>query len=210
LDRESTIGIISSARESSEYCVKQGAILVECVDLHEADIPLGVTDCKFGKWLESHRVGLNNFIWYMDLQKSFDKFHKVYCELYYGAVRKYNPKTKDQLEQCFMRLKIESKILSSKLDGVKNQLLELSDTDFKERYAIPEIKITAKELIEKRRLILKKCHQNINFPSVISEADLLKERKNKLQQKNGCDQKIININLQRLDEKLALLSQQVA
>ncbi len=69
MNKEKVISIIKNARESHEIWIKHGQILIDGLNLENAQAPLNCNDCEFDLWFNSNGTMLRNFSWYEEVNE---------------------------------------------------------------------------------------------------------------------------------------------
>ncbi len=139
MNKEKVISIIKNARESHEIWIKHGQILIDGLNLENAQAPLSCEDCEFDLWFNSNGTKLRNFSWFKEVNKQHEKFHKSYSVLYYESMRMYNPKTRAELIERFDELELQSNQYNKLLKDVYAELDEMIVADFEEKLVDEEI-----------------------------------------------------------------------
>ncbi len=132
MNKEQVVAIIQSAHQSHQKWVEHGKILIDGFNLDTAEVPVKTIDCKFGMWLDAEGSEMRQFPWYQEIKELHEKTHKSYSILYFESMRKYNPKTRIELIECFEDLENNSNELLIKLEETQKYLKNIFDTEFEE------------------------------------------------------------------------------
>ena len=130
MEKKSIISAIHDVRTSHVLWVKQGKIIVDGVNLDTLQEPTEFSECEFTLWCESNKSNVSAFSWFKELQQIHQKLHQSYSDLFFGSMRKYKPKTMNELMEGFESLKSESTSFKEKLDKVESELYQMSDVSF--------------------------------------------------------------------------------
>ena len=146
MKKEKVISIIKNAIESHEVWIKHGQILIDGLNLENAQAPLSCEDCEFHLWFNSNGKKLRNFSWYTEINNIHTKFHKSYSVLYYESMRMYNPKTRAELIERFNDLELRYNSYQKLLNEVHEELDDMIVADYEDKLADEEIQIEKPEV----------------------------------------------------------------
>ncbi len=133
MKKEKVISIINSAIESHAVWIDHGQILIDGLNLENAQAPLNCDDCEFHLWFNSNGTRLRNFSWYNEVNEIHAKYHKSYSTLYYESMRMYNPKTRAELIERFDDLELQSNLYQELLKEVRDELSHMEEADYEKK-----------------------------------------------------------------------------
>ncbi len=130
MEKKEIIRVILDVRASHVVWVKQGKIILNGVNLDTLQEPAEYSECEFSHWCESNKSNVSAFSWFKELQKAHQKLHQSYSDLFFGSMRKYKPKTMNELMEDFEALESASTAFKQKLDEVESEVYQMSDVSF--------------------------------------------------------------------------------
>ncbi|MEH6455230.1 MAG: hypothetical protein V7749_02845 [Cocleimonas sp.] len=132
MQKQEIINVLREVRDSHIIWVKQGKIIVDGINLDRLEEPVAYDECDFSHWCESSKNKISAFSWFDEVQEIHTKLHQVHSDLFFGSIRKYKPKTINELVESFELLKTESKSFKEKLDQAESDLYKMSDDNFED------------------------------------------------------------------------------
>ena len=130
MNKQEITSIFEEARASHKYFLIDGQVLLDGINLDRLEEPVKHEDCDLTHWCKSHVDEISTFPWFQELKVSHTNLHNKFSVLFYESMRKYNPKTFDQLLERFEALKSESETFYSKLDEIESEIMLMSEDEF--------------------------------------------------------------------------------
>ena len=130
MDKQEIISILQQARVSHAFLLNDGQVLIDGINLDKVEEPIKCDDCQFSQWYLEHESKISTFTWFQELKETHINLHNKFSVLFFESMRKYSPKTLDQLLVRFEALKSEADLFNAKLDEVEEELEHMSDTEF--------------------------------------------------------------------------------
>ncbi len=124
------IYILQSVRDSHSFYLNDGQVLIDGINLDRLEEPVKCEDCHFSHWCEEHQNEISAFPWFQELKENHIELHNKFSVLFFESMRKYNPKTFDQLLVRFETLKSEANTFNGKLDDIETELHIMTDDEF--------------------------------------------------------------------------------
>ena len=130
MDKQEIISILQQARVSHDILLNDGQVLIDGINLDKVEEPIKCDDCQFSHWYVEHESKISAFTWFQELKETHINLHNKFSVLFFESMRKYSPKTLDQLLVRFEALKSEADLFNAKLDEVEEELEHMPDTEF--------------------------------------------------------------------------------
>jgi len=135
MNKQEIIDVLNDVQEAHRTNLRQVKIILDGVNLDKLDEPLLYIETDFSLWFESNKDKICAFSWSNEIPKFIEGIHKNYSDLFYGSMRKYNPKTLSVLVEESDLLKDDSELIASKIDKIQSELYQMSDRAFDELVA---------------------------------------------------------------------------
>jgi hypothetical protein len=144
MDKVNTLELLGTAKREHIKWVQRAKLLIEGLPIDENAIPLGCTDCAFGKWFygESHKLNaLGNMECLGDIEKAHFVLHDQYTKIfkiYFADDRSFLSKLFHSKKKITEQEREIAKEHFNKLQIASNEVLEVIGKLERRLYAIPQ------------------------------------------------------------------------
>ncbi len=130
MDKQEIRNILQEARASHDFFVNDGQVLLDGINLDRLEQPVPLEECHLTHWCNSNQSFDSDFPWFKELTVSHANLHDKFNVLFHESMRKYNPKTFDQLLERFNDLKTDAEIFNSKLNEIESEIDNMPEDAF--------------------------------------------------------------------------------
>lgn len=144
MDKSITLELLGIAKRDHIKWVQRAKLLIEGLPIDENAIPLGCTDCAFGKWFyaESHKLhALGNMECLGDIEKAHFVLHDQYMKIfkiYFTDDRSFFSKLFHSKKKITEQEKEMAKEQFVKLQNASEEVLDILAKLERRLYAIPQ------------------------------------------------------------------------
>ncbi|WP_339137814.1 MAG: CZB domain-containing protein [Candidatus Electrothrix sp. GW3-4] len=82
MDKTEVITILKLAAVSHRAWLSNAQALIDGIPLDKDKVPVGATECEFGKWYYGDGQQLKNITGFKEIEKAHDKLHETYMEIF--------------------------------------------------------------------------------------------------------------------------------
>lgn len=130
MNKQEIRNILQEARTTHDFYINDGQVLLDGINLDRLEEPVPLEECHLTHWCVSHHDSISDFPWFIDLKESHSKLHNKFSVLFHESMRKYNPKTFDQLLERYDDLKAEAQIFNTKLEEAEAEIENMPEEQF--------------------------------------------------------------------------------
>lgn len=130
MDKQEIISILQQARVSHGFMLNDAQVLIDGINLDTIEEPIKCEDCQFSQWYVENDSKVHAFTWFQELKESHINVHNKFSVLFFESMRKFRPKTIDQLLVRFEAFKSEADLFNTKLDDIEEELEHMPDSEF--------------------------------------------------------------------------------
>ena len=145
MQKQEIINILQDVRDSNKEWIKQGKIIVDGMNLDLLEEPVDAEDSDFSKWCDLNEDKVSSFSWFEELQLKQQEIHEAYSDLFFGCMRKYKPKTRNELMDDYELLCTKTELFKDTLNDIESQVNEMSDKDFDDSMTNSETEVSEVE-----------------------------------------------------------------